>query len=239
MAASISTLPARLCQRCGRSFIPKFASRTTRCSRGCRKRAEFRFPVSGGPICEILLTKGMVAIIDAADLPLVVEYAWHATVHDRTRYAASSQLRRVTGEVVYMHRLIVGAGPEDDVDHRDHNGLNNRRENIRLCTNAQNRRNMQKTRGVSRYKGVSPSSPKRNAKGTRPWSATIHHEDQQIHLGAYQTEAEAARAYNAAAVRFYAEFAHLNVIEGLSREESIIPPARNRKPGRPHSHQLT
>lgn len=176
----------------------------------------------------IPLTKGKFATIDESDLQLVSQFVWHTADRGRTCYAATSRDRRSTGEAIYLHRLIANPGPGQHVDHINGNGLDCRRENLRLCTNAENRRNMRKTRGESRFKGVSidPRQP------GRPWCSYINHENRKISLGSYESETEAARAYNAAAVELHGQFANLNVIEGLTHEESIIAPARNRRPGR-------
>lgn len=178
---------------------------------------------------EIPLTQGKVALIDPEDFTRVNQFEWHAARRDQTWYAASSALRRRNGACLYMHRLILNASLGQHVDHRNGDGLDCRRENLRLCTNAENRRNMRKTRGGSRFKGVCRCRD--NA--TRIWEAYIWFENKKIPLGNYETEEEAARAYNAAAVVYHKDFANLNPIPGLTYEESLIAPIRNRKCGRP------
>jgi hypothetical protein len=123
----------------------------------------------------------------------------------------------------------MGANPGEHVDHVNGNGLDCRRENLRICSNAENRRNMRIERGVSRFKGVARCLGNK----TRIWEAYIWHENRKIGLGAYRTEEEAARAYNAAALQYHGEFACLNEIPGLTYEESVTAPVRNRKLGRP------
>jgi hypothetical protein len=184
---------------------------------------------------EIPLTQGKVALIDAEDLALVEQYLWHACERERTWYAATSANRRKTGECIYLHRLILEAKSNEHVDHRNGDGLDCRRANLRLCTNAENRRNMRKSRGKSRFKGVCPCASNTN----RKWEAYIWLNNKKIPLGTYATEEEAARAYNAAALHYHAEFANLNTIPGLSHEESVVPPVRNRKPGRPYRRGRT
>lgn len=177
----------------------------------------------------IPLTRGKFAIVDASDADAVNAYAWHAAERLGTTYAACSSLRRSGGPVLYLHRLLMKPAEGQHVDHVNGDGLDCRRENMRLCTNAENRRNMRIKRGVSQYKGVSAN----RTNSRRCWEAYVFFENRKIHLGSYETEQEAARAYNAAAIEFHQEFAKLNVIEGLTDEESRIPPVRNRKPGRP------
>ena len=104
---------------------------------------------------ELPLTKGYVAIIDEADLPLVGRWKWSALVTSSTVYAK----RNDRGRIVLLHRVLMGAeGWNARVDHRDGNGLNNCRSNLRLCTQAQNTANQRPQRNKSpewsRFKGV-------------------------------------------------------------------------------------
>jgi hypothetical protein len=113
--------------------------------------------------------------------------------------------------------------------------LDCRRANMRLCTNAENRRNQRPLdRGASKYKGVSITKKNTGKK----WHASISVSDRIVHLGTFCTEEEAARSYNAAALVHYGEFANLNTIEGLTYEESIVAPAYSGKPGRPSRSEL-
>ncbi len=139
------------------------------------------FHKQGGGVMaiEIPLTQGKVALIDTEDFPRVNQFEWHASRRDRLWYAASSALRRRNGACLYLHRLIMNAGPGQHVDHRNGDGLDCRRENLHLCSNAENRRNMRKTRGGSRFKGVCRCRD--NA--TRIWEAYIWFENKKIPLG--------------------------------------------------------
>jgi hypothetical protein len=82
----------------------------------------------------IPLTQGKFAIVDAADYEWLSQYKWFVKKRKNTSYAESKK----KGKTVKMHRLITGAPPHLFVDHIDHNGLNNRRSNLRLCTQQQN-----------------------------------------------------------------------------------------------------
>ena len=158
---------------------------------------------------EIPLTQGKVAIVDEADLPLVAGYSWHvyhkpgddrwyATAWDTTQPRAGR--KKLT-----MHALIAGRA---FVDHKDGDGLNNRRENLRLCTQQENLRNTRKRKSsASRFKGV--TFQKDRATHARPWLAQIKGERKQ-NLGRFATEEEAARAYDRAATAMFGEFAKLN-----------------------------
>jgi hypothetical protein len=108
-----------------------------------------------------------------------------------------------------MHRLILGLGPKGPpVDHRNGNGLDNRRENIRIATVAQNRQNSRKTRSntSSQYKGVYWNETHQS------WRTHIHTAEQHIYLGCFAKDAEieAAKAYDLAARELFGDFAHLN-----------------------------
>lgn len=177
----------------------------------------------------IPLTQGKFALVDASDAIVANAYAWHLADRGKNQYAACSALRRSGGGVLYLHRLLMQPGDGQHVDHINGDGLDCRRANMRLCTNAENRRNTKKHRGASQYKGVAAN--KTNSR--RRWEAYVWFENKKIGLGSYETEVEAARAYNAAAIEYHQEFAKLNVIEGLTDEESRTPPVRNRKLGRP------
>jgi len=98
------------------------------------------------------------------------------------------------------------------IDHINGNGLDDRRANMRTCTNQQNMRNLRKRRsGSSIYKGVYYD------KRRRTWYARICHNGKNIHLGTFATEIEAARAYDRAARRLFGEFARLNFPDEVER----------------------
>ncbi|MBN2130267.1 MAG: HNH endonuclease, partial [Sedimentisphaerales bacterium] len=106
----------------------------------------------------------------------------------------------------YMHREIMQPPPGMMVDHIDGNSLDNRRRNMRNCTNQQNMQNLAKSpRASGRFKGVYYD------KRRRTWYARICHNGKSIHLGTFGTEIEAARAYDKAAMELFGEFACLNL----------------------------
>lgn len=155
---------------------------------------------------------GRVTRIDDADWPLVKDHRWRllekaatATRRGRGPYAQTS-VRSDDGRwvTVLMHTMLTG-WPQ--VDHIDHDGLNNQRSNLRPATAAQNQQNRRRRIGnSSRYKGVCRF---RHTK----WMARISINGTQRHLGLFATEEEAALAYNAAALEAYGEYAHLNQVE--------------------------
>ena len=154
-------------------------------------------------MAEIELTRGYVAQVDDQDYAALTEYQWQAWVGSRTVYAIRS------GHIK-MHRVIMGARPGLEVDHADGDGLNNRKENLRLCTRSENARNQRKTRGASQFKGVSRHHGRWQAKILGPGST-------RVHLGYHDIEADAARAYDDAAREHFGEFACTNFPKGDER----------------------
>lgn len=148
---------------------------------------------------EIAIGGGKVALVDDADAAAVAGIKWWARKGpaSETFYATASGGRQ-------MHRLIMGAARGQVVDHRNHNGLDNRRENLRLCTNAENLRNRLPNKvAVSRFKGVKRGHRNR-------WRAVIQVDGERFSLGAFETEELAARQYDRAARLMHGEFALTN-----------------------------
>jgi hypothetical protein len=116
-----------------------------------------------------------------------------------------------------MHRVIMEAGPSEVVDHINGDGLDNRRINLRKCTNAENQRNIHARRSSSGYKGVTKIQRSYNLK--RPWAAAISvggARGKRIHLGYFADPADAARAYDRAAQKHFGAFANLNFSETMT-----------------------
>lgn len=155
----------------------------------------------------IPLTRGACAVVDAADYPILNAYKWYAwqpnlvtRIGSRSTYYAA---RNVCNTVVLMHRTIMNAAPGTVVDHRDCDGLNNTRANLRFATLAQNCQNVGlRSTNTSGYIGVTRYGDK--------WGSKIRCDGCRIHLGYFAVAEEAARAYDAAAIRLRGEFAHLN-----------------------------
>lgn len=155
---------------------------------------------------EIPLTQGKVALIDDADLPLVEGHKWYALKVKRTFYAVTN-IRKPDGKqtLILMHRTILQAKHGEMIDHRDGNGLDNRRHNMRPATYHQNNWNARKMLGTSsQYKGVC-FRPRLNK-----WEARITHNAQTITLGHFDNEMDAATSYDTAARKYHGEFARLN-----------------------------
>ena len=151
------------------------------------------------------------AIVDPADYDRLKKYEWSTKKGDKSFYAR----RHIPGgrgkkeRLVYIHQEITKVPKGMVVDHVNHDGMDNRRANLRAATRAQNMHNRRKRAkcGSSRYKGVSWR------KGTRKWAARIGIDSKSIYLGSFEHEIEAARAYDEAAKIHHGEFACLNVPE--------------------------
>lgn len=156
-----------------------------------------------GSTVEVPLTRGLVAVVDAVDADRVLAHKWSAKPGRRTWYA-KARLRGTPrgGPQVLLHRFLLGAPTGTQVDHRNGNGLDCRRENLRLATHAQNLQNRRVPPG--RFKGVSWQ------KNMGKWVARIDSEGSKRILGYFDDPELAARAYDAAAVELYGEFAKLN-----------------------------
>lgn len=171
----------------------------------------------------IPLTQGYETIVDDDDYEMLRGLAeegkaprsWRILITDRKhrkKYYANGWYPKKDREKrrsVLLHRLLMNPDNGLLVDHRDGNGLNNQRNNLRLATNAQNQQNSDGRPRKARFKGLSfqPASSKCN-----PWQAYIQVNKKKINLGYFPTEIEAALAYNEAAKKHFGEFALLNEI---------------------------
>lgn len=159
--------------------------------------------ISGDSIMKrISLSRNKFALVDDEDFDQLNRYKWYASKGTSTYYA-----RRKTGKTsVCMHREILGLGRGDngknDTDHFNHNGLDNQRHNLRVCTRSQNNHNSKPRTG--KYKGVHWH------KTRKIWMAEIKSGGISNFLGYYKIEVEAAKAYDLAAKELYGEFAYTN-----------------------------
>lgn len=160
----------------------------------------------GSPVLHIPLSGGMAhALIDRADFDLITFASWQ--LHD-CGYATTNGTVNGKRRKVYMHRVIADARGLGEVDHHNNQRLDNRRQNLRPATRAlQTANSSRRSDNTSGYKGVDKPSTYRR------WRARIVVDGRQVHLGLYDTSEDAARAYDAAAVDAWGEFACPNFPE--------------------------
>jgi len=155
---------------------------------------------------EILLTKGKVALVDEIDYERINKLSWYAVKRGRSWYAS----RRVCVDgrlcTEHMHRVIAQTPIGMETDHINKDGLDNRRCNLRICTHAENQHNQnpQSRNRYSHFKGI--TWDKLNNK----WTAKIKADGRVIYLGRYQSERDAAEAYDKAAKQYHTSFACTN-----------------------------
>lgn len=151
------------------------------------------------------LTRGKFAMVDDADFEAVSQFKWQAVKRGRCFYAARC-VRKPDGKwtIQYMHRFLMPGIAQ--IDHRDGNGLNNQRKNIRPATTQQNFWAFKRKQAgaTSKFRGV--SWEKKRLK----WEAQIRVDGKNIFLGYFTAGEDAARAFDAAARKYRGEFAHLN-----------------------------
>jgi hypothetical protein len=163
-----------------------------------------------GSICKIQIydqknRPTCYAIIDADDYEKVKKYKW--SFNHKTKTVAGSAPNYKPR--IYLSRLIMDViDPQLEVDHKNHDKLDNRKENLRPCFHSQNQKNLKILKNnTSGYKGVSWCTR------ANQWRARIHVNGEEIHLGLFSSKKQAARAYNRASKKYHGEFGLLNVIE--------------------------
>lgn len=138
---------------------------------------------------------------DDEDHSLVSKYKWYVAIFGN---GYKSVRTTINGKKVLMSRLIMNVEFfHQKVDHKDHNTLNHRRDNLRICTSSQNNQN-RVNKGNQKYKGVSWDENRRK------WHVLIKNGDKILNIGRYDNEELAARIYDVAAKMYHGEFANLN-----------------------------
>jgi hypothetical protein len=159
---------------------------------------------------KIPLTQGKFALVDDENYEDLIQFKWCAHRGRNTFYAVRNVYIGKKRRLEWMHRRILGLkfGDGKITDHTNHNGLNNQKKNIRICTNKENCRNRKTLySNISGYKGVSWH------KLAKKWQVRIRVDYQLKHLGYFNNKVKAAQVYNDAAITHFGKFAKLNKIE--------------------------
>jgi len=155
----------------------------------------------------IPLTRGFFALVDNDDYNKLIKYKWFASSEKGRSTIYALRQTKISGSqrCLSMHRAILNAPKGVQVDHINHNGLDNRRANLRLCTRQQNQFNRKmQTKHSSSWKGV------RWVKERHKWRSEIQYNTRTIHIGYFDSEIQAAKAYNKKAKKLFGEFANIN-----------------------------
>lgn len=159
---------------------------------------------------KIKLTQGKFALVSDEDYHDLIKWDWFACKSSiGTWYAKRNDpiSKGGTGKrKIYMHRQILGVtDPKIMIDHKDNNGLNNTRKNIRVATRSQNGVNTKSRKNsTSKYIGVSFKT------ANRKWVSQIQFNNKQLYLGLFDSEKEAAKRYDLEAKKLFGEYANLN-----------------------------
>ena len=158
---------------------------------------------------EIKLTKNKVALVDDQDFDFLNQWKWYAHESKGEFYARREKVKNGKRTVIYMHRFLMRLKDKDckKVDHKNHNTLDNQKHNLRFSSHAQNMRNRRSAKNTSsKYLGVSWCNT------YKKWKAAITHNYKLFKLGSFDSELDAAIAYNKKAIALHGEFANLNPI---------------------------
>jgi hypothetical protein len=156
---------------------------------------------------EISLTQGKVALVDDEDFEYLSQWKWFANRKCHIWYAKKWYRNGSHKTTVSMHVILMNTHGGKEVDHIDGNGLNNQKNNLRICTHQENTRNARLYKNsTSGFKGVT-FFRKNNC-----WRARIQVNGIGYHLGLFKSPIEAAKIYNKMATQYFGEFARLNVI---------------------------
>lgn len=194
--------PIVFCERCG-TPIRKRKDRPSRfCSRVCLYSPRPLLPhPSRSDLLLIPLRRGRHAVIDAVDADLVADSFWKL---NPKQWNTDYVYRDSDSGMEFLHHVILGVVDETPIDHKDGDGMNNSRSNLRLTTPSLNQANRGLNRNnTSGFKGVRRINNR--------WNARIRVNRVLIELGRFDDILDAARAYDAAAVKHFGDHARLNL----------------------------
>lgn len=176
----------------------------------CGKRNKGKYITLFENHAEIDLGYGFVSLIDLEDVDKCKDWNWYL---NKDGYVVRSILIDV--KAIRLHRIIMNTPKGMDTDHIDHNPLNNRKSNLRICSRSENSMNTITTTGTSKYKGVYWN--KKNKK----WIAQIKIDYKNIYLGSFYNEEDAAIAYNNKATELFGDFKLVNeLVKRINNENN-------------------
>lgn len=155
---------------------------------------------------QIPLTQGKFAIVDDENYDWLSRYKWHAVKNYNNCYAARKIYKDGKWITISMHREILNPPADMETDHVGHDGLNNRISNLRIATRAENQHNRRSQGHSSKFKGITW------LKNNKKWVSRISFNCGNIYLGCFNSETDAAKAYNEMAKKLFGEYACLNEI---------------------------
>lgn len=142
--------------------------------------------------------KGKYAIVDDEDFDAVNKYRWNLSMNGYVRRTAGQKGSQYT---LFLHRYLFDDIKDKDIDHINHNKLDNQRKNLRACTRSENMGNaVMRSDNSSGYKGVSWH------KKSEKWRAYIQFNKKHISLGFYTSKKDAAKAYQIAADKYFKDY---------------------------------
>jgi len=158
----------------------------------------------------IKLTRGFEALVDDEDYKYLSQYKWYCSVKGYAARNVAQDGKKIT---MRMHQAIMGKQNDKlEIDHKNGNKLDNRRDNLRICSHAENSKNRKiQVNSTSGYKGVTlhvEHLPSGNI--YKNWTARITHNGKRIYLGGFKTPEEAGAAYAKKALELHGEFARIN-----------------------------
>lgn len=153
---------------------------------------------------EIKLTQGKVALVDDEDFDYLNQWKWQAHLSRGNWYVNRCEYKPLK-RTIFMHRVILNTPEGLKTDHKDRDGLNNQKSNLRFATGSQNAMN-QNPHSASGYIGVYLQNKNKNYK----YQASIRVNKKNISLGYFKTAEAAAIVRDRASIKYFGEFAYLN-----------------------------
>jgi predicted nucleic acid-binding Zn-ribbon protein len=157
----------------------------------------------------IPISKGYFALVNEEDYQCLIQYNWSLS----NGYAITTIKDENKNKTISMHRMIMNDPKDKFIDHINGDKLDNRKENLRLATHQQNQMNRAKRKNSrSKFKGI-------KVKSTGSYEVRITYQGERIYIGTFKTEESGANAYNYYANEYFGEFARLNNVPYMDKEE--------------------